>query len=475
MDKRALWTPQELIAATAGRLSGTVKEALNGVSIDSRNIAKGDIFVAIKGDTHDGHDYVAKALQNGAGVAVVSRITDEMISAGPVLQVAEDPLRALENMGRAARIWNKGKSIAVTGSVGKTSTKEMLRVALSASGETHCSAASFNNHWGVPLTLARFPRQADFGVFEIGMNHAGEITPLVGMAQPDVAIITTIAASHLGHFNSIDDIAAAKSEIFAGVVKGGSAVINQDSPYFEFLKSRAESSGIRTIIGFGKNEKASVRLKQIALHANCSCITADVMGEDVAFKLGVPGAHMALNSLAVLAAVKLAGADLARACLALAEAVPAKGRGGQELLDIRHGDVLLIDESYNANPESMTAALSLLATVSNNRKGRKIAVLGDMLELGQFSAQLHKGLVTSLNAAGVDLVYAAGPMMRNLWDSISPSQRGKHADTSVELIEALTASLKAGDSVVIKGSYGSKMGLVVEALRQRFSAPKGEI
>ncbi len=474
MADRALWTSQELIAATGGKLTGTIKSAMNGVSIDSRNLAVGDIFVAIKGDTHDGHFYVAKALQNGAGVAVVSKGTDEMKTAGAVLEVAEDPLRALEKMGRAARLWNKGKSIAVTGSVGKTSTKEMLRVALAASGETHCSTASFNNHWGVPLTLARFPRNAAFGVFEIGMNHPGEITPLVAMARPDIAIITTIAASHLGHFNSLDDIAEAKSEIFSGVVQGGAAVINQDTPYFDFLKSRARMCGIRSVIGFGKNEKAAVRLKQIALHPTCSCITADVMGEDVAFKLGVPGAHMALNSLAVLAAAKLVGADLARACLSLAQAAPAKGRGGQEFLKLHGGDILLIDESYNANPESMTAALNLLATVSKNRKGRKIAVLGDMLELGQFGVDLHKRLAVSLDEAGVDLLYAAGPMMRGLWENISHARRGVHSDTAAGLVEALLTSLKAGDSVMIKGSLGSKMGSVVEALRERFPTPKGE-
>ncbi|MDP8997402.1 MAG: Mur ligase family protein, partial [Pseudomonadota bacterium] len=229
MANRPLWTVQELIAATGGKLSGTITAPMNGVSIDSRNLALGDIFVAIKGDIHDGHVFAAKALRAGAGVALVSKVTDEMMNVGPVLQVSTDPLQALENMGRAAREWNKGKAIAITGSVGKTSTKEMLRVALAASGETHSSAASFNNHWGVPLTLARLPRSASYGVFEIGMNHAGEITTLVGMVKPDVAIITTIAASHLGHFNSLDDIAEAKSEIFSGVVKGGAAIINRDT------------------------------------------------------------------------------------------------------------------------------------------------------------------------------------------------------------------------------------------------------
>jgi UDP-N-acetylmuramoyl-tripeptide--D-alanyl-D-alanine ligase len=475
LANRPLWTVQELIAATGGKLIGTITAAMNGVSIDSRNIATGDIFVAIKGDIHDGHAFAIKALHAGAGVALVSKVTDDMKAAGPVLQVSTDPLQALENMGRAAREWNKGKAIAVTGSVGKTSTKEMLRVALAASGETHCSAASFNNHWGVPLTLARLPRSAAFGVFEIGMNHAGEITPLVGMVKPDVAIVTTIAASHLGHFHSLDDIAEAKSEIFSGVVNGGAAIINRDTPYFEFLKSRAEINAIRTIISFGLHEKSDVQLKQLALHPTCSCITADVMGEAVTFKLGAPGAHMAANSLAVLAAVKFAGADLAKACLALATVAPAKGRGGQELLATNGGDILLIDESYNANPHSMAAALSLLTTVSKSRKGRKIAVLGDMLELGQFSTELHRGLTKALDEAGIDLLYAAGPMMRELWDTVPQARRGVHAETSAGLTHALVASLRPGDSVVVKGSFGSNMGLVVEALRQRFRALKKEM
>jgi UDP-N-acetylmuramoyl-tripeptide--D-alanyl-D-alanine ligase len=474
MADRGLWTVQELLAATGGTLHGNIALPMNGISIDSRNIAPGDIFVAIKGDTHDGHSFVVKALQAGAGVGVVSQVTDEMKSVGAVLQVADDPLHGLENMGRVARNWNKGKSIAVTGSVGKTSTKEMLRIAFSASGETHASAASFNNHWGVPLTLARFPRQAAFGIFEVGMNHPGEITPLVKMVQPHIAIITTIAASHLGHFKSMDEIAEAKAEIFSGIVPGGAAILNRDSVHFDFLLARAKKAGISNIISFGKHEKADVRLKQLALHSTCCCISADVMGEDVTFKLGTPGAHMALNSLSVLADVKLAGADLARAALALANAQPAKGRGGQELLSLGKGNVLLLDESYNANPESMAAALNLLATAAQSRKGRRIAVLGDMLELGQFSSELHKNLAKPLNEAGIDRLYVAGPMMKHLWDAVPTSRQAAYAETSAALFETLVRDLTPGDSVVIKGSLGSKMGPLVEALRKQFPPEKKE-
>ena len=474
MQNKALWTSQELVAATGGILHGKITAPMNGVSIDSRAIAAGDIFVAIKGYAHDGHAFAAKALHAHAGVAVVSHINDEILAAGPVLQVV-DPLQSLAAMGRAARQWNTGKSIAVTGSVGKTSTKEMLRIALSATGQTHASAASFNNHWGVPLTLARLPRSAAFGIFEIGMNHAGEITPLVEMVQPHVAIITTIAASHLGHFKSLDEIAEAKAEIFSGVVKGGVAIINRDTPYFDLLSKRATGLGIQTIISFGEHVSADVRLKQVALHPTCNCISADVMGEAVTFKLGIPGLHMAVNSLAVLAAVKWLGADLARASLALAEAKPPKGRGGQELLQLPRGDVLLLDESYNANPQSMVAALNLLVTASKPRKGRRIAVLGDMLELGEFSAGLHRDLARELERAKIDSLYAAGPMMKHLWENVSTAHRGAYAETSSALIDELAANLRSGDSVVIKGSLGSKMGPVAEALRQRFAVIQKEV
>jgi UDP-N-acetylmuramoyl-tripeptide--D-alanyl-D-alanine ligase len=289
------------------------------------------------------------------------------------------------------------------------------------------------------------------------------------MVNPHVAIITTIAASHLGHFKSLQEIAEAKAEIFSGLTPDGIAVINRDTEFYDFL---AASAGAHQVVSFGRHEKADVRLKQLALHPTCCCISADVMGEPVAYRLGVPGAHMALNSLAVLAAVKLAGADLARASLALADAAPPKGRGGQEILSLKNGNMLLLDESYNANPESMAAALALLATAAKGRKGRRIAVMGDMLELGEFGPDLHKGLLKSLNENGVDLVYAAGPLMQHLWALLPASQQGKYALQSVDLIPALVQNLQPGDSVVIKGSLGSKMAPVVEALRAQFMLMK---
>ena len=470
MGKRPLWTVQELLAATGGKLHGVVHGEMNRVSIDSRAIESGDIFVAIKGDKLDGHDFVEGALNAGAGVAIVSHANDAMKAAGALLEVSGDPLQALESMGRAARAWSNGQIIAVTGSVGKTSTKEMLNVALSASGLTHASAASFNNHWGVPLTLSRMPRDAAYGVFEIGMNHVGEITPLVKMVRPHIAIVTIVAASHLGNFSSLDEIAQAKAEIFSGLEKNGTAIINRDSPYFEMLATAAKAGGAKTIIGFGKHAQADVRLERVALHPACCCITANVMGEMVTYKLGMAGEHMALNSLAVLATVKAAGADLARAMLALAGAAPAKGRGVQERLIAPGGELLLIDESYNANPTSMGAALALLAQAQIGKGGRRIAVLGDMLELGQLGPQLHGELAKAVGEHKADVIYACGPLMRNLWDALPASRQGAYAATSVELNEPLLAQIRPGDAVMIKGSLGSKMGLVVEALRKQFSA-----
>ena len=468
MADSPLWTPEELVAATGGRIEGTVTTALNGVSIDSRNITAGDIFVAIKGENHDGHDFAAAACEAGAGLAVVSRVTDAMRPAGPLLVVAEDPLRGLENIGRASRARSHAQIVGVTGSVGKTSTKEMLRAALSASGMTHASAASFNNHWGVPLTLARMTRETAYGVFEIGMNHAGEITPLVGMVRPHVAIITNIAQSHLGHFSSLEGIADAKAEIFSGIMPRGHALINRDNPYFDRLADAARQAGVNSIVGFGRHRDAEIRLERLVLHGECCCITASVLGEDLIYKLGVPGEHMAMNSLGVLGAVKLMGADLARGSLALAAVAAAKGRGVRQRLEAPGGDIMLIDESYNANPASVRAALALLANAKPGRGGRRVAVLGDMLELGQQGAHLHGELAEPVDAARVDTLYAAGPLMAHLWARTPVPRQGAYAETSDGLREALVSGLRAGDIVMVKGSLGSRMGPLVEAIRTAY-------
>lgn len=468
MAERAGWTLADVVAATSGELKGDPAHELAGVSIDSRTVERGDMFVAIRGDRFDGHDFAAAALKAGAKLAIVSRVTPEMAGAGALL-VVPDPLRALEDLGRYQRGLSGAQIVAITGSVGKTSTKDILRHALSSSGKTHASESSFNNHWGVPLSLARMARDTAYAVFEIGMNHAGEITPLVRMVRPHVAVITAIAPSHLGYFNSLAEIADAKAEIFLGVEPEGSAIINRDTPFFERLAERARAAGVHRIVGFGHHREAEARLLRMVLHAECSCLTADVLGEEVTYKLGAPGEHMALNSLAVLAAVKLVGADLARASLALARAEPAKGRGARMRLAAAGGLLTLIDESYNANPASVRAALRLLAQTPPGEQGRRIAVLGDMLELGDEGPALHAELADDLAEAKVDSVYACGSLMAHLWDRIPLKRRGVFADASDGLREPLLDDLGAGDVVMIKGSLGSRMGPLVEAVRSRFA------
>ena len=467
-----LWTIDEIVAATAGTVEGRPPPGFGGVAIDSRTVEPGDVFVAIQGDRLDGHDFAAAALAAGAGIAIVSRPDPAMRAAGPLLVVG-DALEALRRLGTAARARTSATVIAVTGSVGKTTTKEALRLALSPQGETHVSASSFNNHWGVPLSLARLPRTARFAVFEIGMNHAGEILPLTALARPHVAIVTEIAPSHLGHFPSLEAIADAKAEIFSGVEPGGAAVLNRDNPYFARLDAAARRAGIATIAAFGRHETSDVRLANLVLHETCSCVTADVFGEEVIYKLGAPGTHLVMNSLAVLAAAKLAGGDLARTALALAGLTPPKGRGVRFTVKLPEGEAVVIDESYNANPASVAAALAVLGRARPGRGGRRIAVLGDMLELGEEAAALHAGLAKAIDGSGVDVLYASGPLMRHLWDAVPASRRGRHVATSEELKEPLLRELKDGDVVMVKGSLGSRMGPLVDAIRTRFPSAAG--
>jgi UDP-N-acetylmuramoyl-tripeptide--D-alanyl-D-alanine ligase len=462
-----LWTIDELIAATGGRLDGDVTRPMNGVSIDSRSIDAHDIFVAITGEHRDGHEFAAAALRNGAAVAIVSRPHPEMRDAGALL-VVDEPLAALERLGAAARARSKARIVGVTGSVGKTSTKEALRLALSASGPTHASASSYNNQWGVPLSLARLPRDAAFGVFEIGMSHAGEITPLTRLVRPHVAIVTTIAASHLGYFPSLAAIADAKAEIFAGVEPGGAAVIHRDSEFFDRLAAAARQAGIVRIVGFGEHAQAEVRLEDAALHETCSCVSAQMFGEALSYRVGAPGRHLVMNSLAVLAAARQAGGDVARAAMALAHLEPQKGRGVRFKLDAPDGAITVIDESYNANPASVRAALALLGQARPGRGGRRIAVLGDMLELGAQSPRLHAELAAAIDECGTNIVYACGADMAHLWEALPPERRGAYAHTAQDLEDSVLRDLRGGDVVVVKGSLGSRMMPLVEAIKARY-------
>jgi UDP-N-acetylmuramoyl-tripeptide--D-alanyl-D-alanine ligase len=468
-----LWSQVELAEAFGAPPSAPLSAPVDGVSIDTRTLAPGDLFFAIQGETSDGHDYVARAFAAGASACVVARSRRELAAHGPVF-VVDDTLRAMERLGIAARARTRARTVAVTGSVGKTSAKEMLRVVLAKAGPTHASAASYNNHWGVPLTLARMPASSAFGVFEIGMNHAGEITPLVAMVRPHVALVTTIAPVHIEYLGSLEAIADAKAEIFTGVEPDGTIVLNRDAPQFARLERRATLAR-RKMISFGADASADGRLLQFEPTDEGARVRASIHGREIAFTLGAPGLHMAQNAVGILLAADALGADLAAAAAALAEFSAQKGRGARLTLYAAGGPFTLIDESYNANPASMRAALALLGATRPAAGGRRIAVLGDMLELGPGGAQAHADLVADLTRNHVDLLFCAGPLMRALFDAAPGAVRGSWAERSADVRQSVFDAARGGDVVMVKGSNGSAMGPVVAALRAHFSlAPAGE-
>jgi UDP-N-acetylmuramoyl-tripeptide--D-alanyl-D-alanine ligase len=444
---------------------------VGGVSIDTRTLQPGDLFFAIKGETHDGHDHVARAFEAGAAAAVIAKPRGRGLAAHEATFAVEDTLRALERLARAARVRSHARIVAVTGSVGKTSAKEMLRVALAKAGPTHASAASYNNHWGVPLTLARMPASAAFGVVEIGMNHAGEIAPLVALARPHVALVTTIAPVHIEHLGSLEDIADAKAEIFTGLEPGGAAILHREAPQFARLERAARARGAR-VLSFGADASCDARLIDVAEDDGGSRVRALVLGRDLNFALGAPGAHMAQNALGVLLAVDALGAELAGAAAALAEFAPQKGRGERITLQSPSGPITIIDESYNANPASMRAALALLGAARPGAQGRRIAVIGDMLELGPSGAAMHAALAEVLRDNRVDLLFGAGPLTRALFDAAPATMRAAWGKSARDIQGELASALRGGDIVMIKGSNGSRMGPVVTALREHFSSAK---
>ncbi|MGH6866023.1 MAG: UDP-N-acetylmuramoylalanyl-D-glutamyl-2,6-diaminopimelate--D-alanyl-D-alanine ligase [Methyloceanibacter sp.] len=461
-----LWTLGEIVNATSGRCLGADAAPVSGFSIDSRSLAQNEGFIAIRGPNRDGHAFVASALDAGAGCAVVG----DMFPSGDeerLLRVG-DTFAALNDLGRAARARvERAVVIAVTGSAGKTGTKEALRLALSPTGSVHASSKSYNNHWGVPLSLANMPRSVGFGVFEIGMNHAGEIDVLTRLVRPHIAIVTTIAPVHLGFFRSVAEIAEAKAEIFRGLEPGGTAIINRDNPHFAALGRHAAEHGA-SIVGFGENDGAEARLFACELASGGSNVTADIMGETVTYRLGAPGQHLVLNSLAVLAAAKVAGAGLLPAARALEDLRAQAGRGARLVIDGKQGRVAIVDESYNANPASMRAALATLGLTPRSEFSRRVAVLGDMLELGQEGAKLHEELAEIVDGAGVDVVFACGELMGSLFEALPAGRKGAYARTAEQLAPMLITAVGPGDVIMVKGSLGSRMGPLVEALKHRF-------
>lgn len=470
-----LWRFDPFVAAIGGAFEGEPPHTIRGISIDSRTIGPGDAFFAIRGDSMDGHEFAAKALEAGGALSVVSRGKRGGLPDGRnYLVLDDDPLHGLERLAIASRSRSSGKVIAVTGSVGKTSTKEMLRTGFSALGTTHAPVGSFNNHWGVPLTLARMPENTRFGIFEIGMNHPGEIRPLTKMVHPDIAIVTNVEPVHVEYFDSVEGIANAKAEIFEGLVPGGTAILNRDNAWFDHLAAAARAAGA-SILGFGASQSADIRMVRSTLEEQSSVIEADVCGESIIYKLGSPGAHQAFNSLAVIAAAHALGEDIARVGLALPGFLPPKGRG--ERFRLRHangGPMVLIDESYNANPASMRAALALLAqTNPPSPQGRRIAVMGDMLELGDEAADLHRGLLPAVTESHADLIFLAGPQMKYLWESLPDHCRGAYAGSAEELLPILFTALAPGDVIVVKASLGTRFGPLVDAMKSRFGSDDG--
>ncbi|MFQ5764844.1 MAG: UDP-N-acetylmuramoylalanyl-D-glutamyl-2,6-diaminopimelate--D-alanyl-D-alanine ligase [Rhodospirillales bacterium] len=459
--EKALWTAEAASAATGGSGEGTW--TATGVAIDSRAVEPGDLFVAIKGPRFDGHDFAADAFAAGAAAAVVVRRPDGVTADAPLVEVA-DTDRALSDLGRAARDRAQARVVAVTGSVGKTGTKEMLRLVLDDQAPTTASDGSLNNHWGVPLSLARMPADAAFGVFEIGMNHPGEIGPLARMAKPHVALVTNVEAVHGAFFDSVDAIADAKAEIFEGLEPDGTAVLNRDNAQFERLKAAAEAAGAGTIIGFGTDAEADVRATDVRVDSEGSDVDAVVSGAALAYRLGVPGRHWVMNSLAVLAAVGAAGGEVGPAAEAMARVSALKGRGRRHTVEMPDGSFVVIDESYNASPVAMNAAFQVLGQIQPEGGGRRIAVLGDMLELGDESAAGHAALVEGLIAERINLVFAAGPNMSALWDVLPRSMQGGNASSAARLEPLVKAAVRPGDVVLIKGSAGSRTGPIVDAL-----------
>lgn len=455
----ALWTSNEL-AQALGVAIGAPFEA-NGVTFDSRAVAAGDLFFALKGETTDGHGFVPEAMKRGAAAAVVSR---DVENAGGTLIRVPDTMKALEGLGRAARRRSPARIASVTGSVGKTSTKDALRAMLSAQAPTSASAASFNNHVGVPISLARLPREARYGVFEIGMNHPGEIEPLARQVEAHVGVVTNIGPAHIGFMGSEEAIADEKACLFAGMAPDAVAVLNRDSRHYDRLVGRARHFGVSRIVGFGRSESADARLLSCDLQDSGSDVVALIHGRRIEYRLGAAGEHWVLNSIAALAVVEALGADVVQAAATLSGVSASPGRGARRFLKFGSGTVELLDESYNGNPMSVRAMLAILARTEPAKGGRRLLALGDMRELGDAADAYHAGLADAVSASGAAEVFLCGPHMKVLWEKLAPSQRGVHRPDSAALAPEVAAALRAGDVIAVKGSLGSKMKIVVDAV-----------
>jgi UDP-N-acetylmuramoyl-tripeptide--D-alanyl-D-alanine ligase len=462
-ERPILWTKEDCIKTTKGQGGGQDWAASN-VSIDSRTVSVGDLFIALKGPHFDGHLFVQEALKAGAVAAIVDHIPLNCSSTDPLI-VVENCSEALNNLALEARKRSSAKIIAVTGSVGKTGTKEILNIVLSQIGKTHVTMGNLNNNIGVPLSLARMAQDTDYGVFEIGMNHAGEISPLTRLVSPDIAIITAIAAVHLENFSSLEGIVDAKAEIFEGLKAEGLVILPRDSLYFERLEKIAKKRGLSKIFTFGRHIDSDCRLIDFEITPDQTTIAAVINNQSYHYHIGIAGRQWAENSLIALMILDQLNAISQRTMDSLSRLLPPKGRGKRHRLNLKTGEILIIDESYNASPISMKAAISTLGQSPLKKPGRRIAVLGDMLELGATSPELHRSLKSTLIEWGIDLVFTSGTQMKYLFDSLDPSMRGGHADTSKNLTPLILQSLHPQDVLMIKGSAGSRMGQIVMDLQ----------
>lgn len=461
-----LFTVGEILSATGGRGQGLIRDDVTSISIDSREIAPGALFVAIKGDRFDGHEFVSTAIANGAAAALVS--AEKAEQSGEQLIVVADALDGLRDLANAARDRSDAKIVAVTGSAGKTTTKEAIRTVLGAVGPTHYSIKSFNNHWGVPLMLARMPREARFGVFELGMNHAGEIRPLVKLVRPHVAVVTTVAAAHLEFFDSVEGIARAKGEIFEGLEPGGTAVLNTDHDHLGILVELARTAGAGKIVTYGFSEDADWRVlstESAGIHTHALVRHGEAI---IPLSIVAHGRHMVANAVAALAVAEEFGVNRDAALSALAQFGAPEGRGQALRLGPSEKPLLLIDESYNANSASMTAALEVFSA-EEAYGGRKVLVLGDMLELGEQGPALHVALRDAVLATGAEAVYLVGANMAHLADVLDPQVVAGHAFTTDDIAQSVLADLAYGDAVMIKGSNGVRLSGLVKQIRERFA------
>lgn len=464
----SLWSAKEAAAATGGRAVGDW--SVDGISIDTRTIEVGDLFVALKA-ARDGHEFVAQALSKGAGAALVTHAPEGVAPDAPLL-IVEDVFSALEDLGRAGRARTSARVVAITGSVGKTSTKEMLRDVLSAQGRTHASVASYNNHWGVPLTLARMPADTEYAVIEIGMNHPGEIAPLAKMARPHVSLVTTVAAAHLEAFENIEGIAAEKASIMEGLEPDGVCVLNADVGTAAILEQAAADLGVAAV-WFGQSAR-EYTLENSVLKGNTTVVEANVLGAPLLFKVQSAGQHFAMNGLGALACAEALGADLALAAQSIATWTPFTGRGAREVIALDPADsrmtLELIDDAYNANPSSLGAALEVLAAaevthdIGRVSKGRRIAYLGDMKELGVDEIAMHRAVATLPSIEKIDIINCVGPLMLHCFDALPDAKKGHWTADSKEMARFVGHDLDAGDVVLAKGSLSMGLSRVVDAV-----------